>query len=149
MQVRNATEGDLHRIVEMGEPFWRATPHSTTIPYCPLAVAYWSRMMMQLGALLVLEVDDKVVGAVGAIVSPSLGNLEYLVGAEMYWHVEPEHRSAGAGRMLLEAIEQAMREKGVKLFSMMAIETIDPDRVGAIYERNGYRRTERTYTKEL
>ena len=133
----------------MGLPFWKLTPHSATIPYEPLAVAYWSRVMMEQGALLVLEVDGKVVGAVGAIISPSLGNLEYLVGAEMFWWIEPAHRSAGAGLALLTAVEQAMREKGVKLFSMIAIETIDPDRVGAIYERSGYKRTERTYTKEL
>lgn len=149
MKIRPATWDDYPRIAEMGEPFWKLTPHSASIPYDPDAVMWWSGLMTREGALLAVEVDGKVVGAAGGITSPSLGNLNVLVGAEMFWWIEPEHRSTGIGRALLLALEDAMRAKGVCLFSMMAIETIDPDRAGAIYEQAGYRRTERSYTKEL
>lgn len=147
--IRAATWDDFPRIAEMGAPFWALTPHSATIPYDPDAVMWWSRLMMDQGALLVVEVIGEVIGAAGAITSPALGNLAYKVGAEMFWWIEPAHRSSGIGSALLAALENAMREQGVCLFSMMAIETVDPDRAGAIYERAGYRRTERTYTKEL
>lgn len=149
MIVRPAREEDFARIAEMGELFWNLTPYADAIPYSHEAVIHYSRMMLEQGILYVADVDGKVVGAAGALFMPALGNLDYLVGAELFWWIEPEHRNAGNGMALLNALEDGARTAGATLFSMMAFENLDPEKVGAIYERKGYRRSERTYSKDL
>lgn len=149
MNVRWAWRSDFPRIAEMGEAFWNLTPHSRVIPYSPDAVIHYCGMMSDDGLLYVVEVDGKVVGSAGALFMPALGNLNYKVGAELFWWIEPEHRNATAGTALLNALEDGARTVGATLFSMMAFENLSPEKVGAIYERHGYVRSERTYSKEL
>lgn len=149
MLIRPARETDFARIAEMGEAFWNLTPYASAIPYSRDAVIHYSGMMFERGVLYVVEVDGEVVGSAGALFMPALGNLDYLVGAELFWWIEPAHRNGGTGQALLNALEDGARTAGATLFSMMAFETLDPDRVGAIYERHGYVRSERTYSKGL
>jgi GNAT superfamily N-acetyltransferase len=149
MLIRPAREGDFARIAEMGEAFWNLTPYARAIPYAPSAVVHYSAMMLEHGVLYVVEVDGKVVGSAGALFMPALGNLDYKVGAELFWWIEPEHRNAGTGTALLNALESGARTVGATILSMMAFENLSPERVGAIYERHGYVRSERTYSKDL
>jgi len=149
MIIRPATEGDFQRIAEMGAAFWALTPYAKAIPYSPEAVTHYSAMMLEHGVLYVVEVGGMVVGSAGAMFMPALGNLEYKVGAELFWWIEPDHRNAGTGTALLNALESGAKTVGATIFSMMAFEDLSPDKVGAIYERHGYVRSERTYTKEL
>jgi ribosomal protein S18 acetylase RimI-like enzyme len=149
MKIRHAASEDLARIAEMGRPFWEMTPLAEMIPYDPASVEYYSQLMMESGVLLVVEIDGTVVGAAGALTMPALGNFNYLVAAELFWWIEPEYRSSGVGRALLAALEDALRTRGAKVFSMVAFENIEVDRVSSIYERSGYKRTERTFSKDL
>jgi GNAT superfamily N-acetyltransferase len=149
MRIRDATSEDLARISEMGKPFWEMTPLAEMIPYDAASVEHYSQLMINSGVLLVVEVEGMVVGAAGALTMPALGNINYLVAAELFWWIEPEHRSSGVGRALLAALEDALRTRGAKVFSMIAFENIEIDRVSSIYERSGYKRTERTFSKEL
>lgn len=146
--IRPATAQDFGRIVTMGEAFWAQTPLSR-IPYSPVAIRHYCSMMMEQGVLRVVDEAGEVIGAAGALFAPCLGNLEYRIAAELFWWIEPAHRSAGTGQALLNALEEGARTNGAVLLSMMAFENLDPDRVGAIYERAGYKRTERTYIKGL
>lgn len=147
MLIREARPDDFTRITEMGEPFWLLTPVAHLIPYEAAAVAYWCHVMHETGILYVVEIGGRVEGAAGAVFMPALGNLAYRVGAELFWWIEPSHRKGGAGKALLAALEAGAKEKGCKVFSMMAIEGIDTDAVQAIYEKNGYQPTERAFSK--
>ena len=77
--------------------------------------------------------------------SPILGNANYNAGVEVAFWIEPEAR--GHGRMMIEAMEDAAREAGVYLWSMVSIPAIGD--VGPMYEAMGYVKTETAYTKVL
>lgn len=148
--VRHATADDIPRIIEMGAPFWAQTQYSET-PYDPDSMDHFCRVMMNSGLLLVAQdcSDGKIIGAVGGVVGPLYANMDFKVGSELFWWVEPEHRKGGAGTLLLLEIERAAREAGVTYWAMMALESVGIERAEAIYLANGYQRAERTYVKRL
>jgi hypothetical protein len=51
--------------------------------------------------------------------------------------------------MLMQAIENAARESGVNFWTMMNLESLNPEVAEKIYLRSGYRKTESTFLKEL
>ncbi len=148
MNVRAATHVDFPRIVQMGRAFWAQTPYRD-IPYCPDSIMETCAMMLAQRLLLVAEMNDRVVGAVGAMASPLYANKSVLVGAELFWWVEPEYRNTGVGKLMLKGIEDAAREAGISRFSMMAFDDIEVEKAAAIYARVGYNPTERTFGKVL
>jgi GNAT superfamily N-acetyltransferase len=148
MNVRPATHADIPEIIRMGRAFWAQTPYSA-IPYCPDSIAETCLAMLANNLLLMAEVDGKVAGAVGAVASPLYANKSVLVGAELFWWVEPEHRNSGVGKLMLSAIEDAARAAGVYRFSMMAFDDIEVEKAAAIYSRVGYSPTERSFGKVL
>lgn len=148
MRVVLATEADIPNVVRMGRLFWSQTPYNE-IPYCPDSVAFTCRQMIAQDLLLIAEVEGEVAGAVGALASPLFTNRSVLVGAELFWWVEPQHRNSGIGKLMLSGIEAAAKAAGVYRFSMMAFEQIEPEKAAAVYQRCGYVPTERTFNKVL
>lgn len=148
MSTRHATPADIPRIVAMGRKFWSQTAYAS-IEYCPDSISESALEMMAQQLLIVAEVEGVVVGAVGAMATPLYANRDVLASAELYWYVEPEHRDSGVGKALLVAIEEAARSRGVKLFGMMLLEAVEPEKAAAIYKRLGYLPGERTFFKVL
>lgn len=148
MNVRPAIEADIPDVVRMGRHFWSQT-FFKDVPYCPDSISYQCRLMMEHRLLLMGEVDGSVAGSVGALAVPLYGNLSVLVASELFWYVEPEHRNSGIGKLMLGGIEQAARARGVHTFSMMALESVEPEKAAAIYQRLGYEPTERAFSKRL
>jgi GNAT superfamily N-acetyltransferase len=105
--------------------------------------------MLEQKLLLMAEVAGEIAGSVGALAVPLYGNLTVLVGSEMFWWVEPPYRHSGVGKLMLSGIESAAKEAGVKVFSMMALESVEPEKAAAIYDRLGYAPTERAFSKVL
>jgi GNAT superfamily N-acetyltransferase len=148
MNIRHATPADIPRIIEMGAKFWAQTAYRD-IPYCPDSIAESALEMLAQRLLIVAELEGRVVGAVGALAVPLYANRDVLTASEMYWYVDEEHRDTGAGKALLAGIEDAARERGVKLFGMMALQAVEPDKAAAIYKRLGYQPGELTFFKVL
>lgn len=94
------------------------------------------------GCLVVSERGGRVVGMLGYVIFPHFLSGE-LVAGEVFWWVEPEER--GEGLKLLRAAEERARSYGAKNFQMIA----PNDRVGALYERLGYRRVETSFQRPL
>lgn len=148
MNIRPATPDDIPRIIAMGRKFWAQTAHRDIV-YCPDSIAESAVEMMAAGLLIVAELDGYVIGAIGALAAPLYANRAVLVASELYWYVEDEHRDSGAGKLLLQAMEDAARAAGVHTFGMMALEAVEPEKAAAIYKRLGYQPTERTFSKVL
>lgn len=148
MNIRPATPDDISDIVRMGRHFWSQT-FFKEVPYCPDSITYQCHLMMEHKLLLIGEIDSKVVGSVGALAVPLYGNLSVLVASELFWYVEPEYRNSGIGKMMLEGIEAAARARGVHTFSMMALESVEPEKAAKMYQRLGYEPTERAFSKRL
>jgi GNAT superfamily N-acetyltransferase len=144
--IRPAVEADLPRLLEMGRRFFDASGYSDITEYDPASTEASLRMLMEVGVLLVAE-RDEVIGCAGALVYPFYFNSGHLTGQELFWWVEPEHR--GVGMDLYHALEQAVKDKGAQSFSMIALDKLNPERVGEMYRKVGYRPSDHSYIKRL
>jgi hypothetical protein len=101
---------------------------------------------MEQGLCMVLDIGGPV-GFVAGIKFPLMGNNRYMIGAELAWWVDSDHRSGRNGHALMLAIETAARESGVKFWTMMNLESVNPEVAEKIYTRSGYKKTESTFLK--
>lgn len=97
----------------------------------------------------IVLVDDQHRGFAGAVVFPAFFDSQTLLAQELFWWVSPEHRKAGVATELLEALEAAAKSHGAKALFMLCLDDLDGERVSRMYERRGYRPTERLFLRKL
>lgn len=148
MIVRAALKSDVDAIVSMGGRFYATTSYHALAPFDPAAVRELVMHMLGSGVLLVADSEAGVVGMVGLVLAPMPFNHSVMFAHEVMWWVDPEARSRGAGKALLQAVEQACRERGADVIQMVHLSNSPPE-AGAIYERAGYAHTESSYSKRL
>ena len=124
--------------------FWAQTDFN--VPFDPDSAQNMVKMCMDQDLCMVLDIDG-VVGFVAGIRFPLLGNNAYTIGAELAWWVDPEHRSGRNGAELMKSIEHAAKESGVNFWTMMNLESVQPEVAEKIYLRAGYSKTESTFLK--
>jgi predicted N-acetyltransferase YhbS len=148
--IRNATPDDFAIIADMGEHFHTEGGLSALAAYDRQSIMDLLAMLTDApnGLLLVAEADGAIVGMAGGMVFPVYFNAAVKIGQEFFWWVQPEHRR-GVGGLLKRALEDAAREAGAAHWFMIALETVRPAAVGALYRRDGYRAWEHSYMKEL
>jgi GNAT superfamily N-acetyltransferase len=94
-----------------------------------------------------LQGDKKVItGALGAVLAPSPFN-ETVSAIELFWYVLPDHR--GHGIKLLRAFEAWAAERGADFICMIHLQKLQPEALGQLYLRLGYRLIESNYLKAL
>lgn len=150
MIVRQATQEDLRRIVEMSEVFYPHTSYfiRSGIPFVPEYVATLASGMIDNGIFHVAEDDGYVIGMIGLVVHPFIFNPEYIVAGEIIWWVEPEYWNQGVGAQLLSSVEAPAKELGVRQVQMIDLvnSTVSAE---ALYTKFGYDLTERIFTKVI
>ena len=144
MTIRLATENDIPDILRMCEKFWAQTDYK--VPFDEPSALILIDMCMGQSLGMVLDIGGAV-GFVMGIRFPLLGNNAYTIGAEMAWWVDEEYRSGKNGYELMQAIENAAKESGVHFWTMMNLESLQPEVAERIYERAGYKKTESTFLK--
>jgi GNAT superfamily N-acetyltransferase len=143
--IRPATHDDLDAIVAMSAKFYATTTYARWAPMCPDTVRDLAAMLIDTGVMLVAEAEGAVVGMVGLCVAPFMFNRAKRGAYEVVWWVEPTAQGAGIGRALLAAVEPACRAAGCDIAQMVHLST-SPPQAAALYEREGYRHTESSYT---
>lgn len=98
--------------------------------------------------LLVAERDGDLIGMAGGLISMLYFNHAHLTGQELFWWIDPQERGS-IGLRLLEALENEARARGCQSWAMIALDKVDPERTARIYERRGYRASERSFIKRL
>ena len=98
------------------------------------------------GFVLGLFNEKHLIGVFGSIVAEDLNNTD-LVANECFWFVKPEAR--GRGFALLLAYEEEAKRRGAVRCSMVHLKSLQPERLGSIYEKRGYIPTETAYLKTL
>lgn len=148
--IRQATQDDLRRIVEMSEKFYPYTSYCVRsgIPFDPIAVATLASGMIDNGIFNVAEVDGAVIGMIGLIIHPFIFNPEYTVAGEIIWWVEPEFWNQGVGAQLLASVEAPCKERGVRQIQMIDLinSTFSAE---VLYTKFDYNPTERIFTKVI
>lgn len=146
MNVRYATEDDIPHILRMAELFWSKTDYN--VPFDPDSIMGLINACMGQRMLMVLD-DGHPVGFVAGVVFPLMANNAYTIGAELAWWVDEEYRSGRNGLALMGAIEGAAKDAGVNFWTMMNLESLNPEVAETIYRRAGYKKTESTFLKVL
>lgn len=145
--IRNGTESDIPRIVEMASEFWAHTIYEE--PACGESIASMAKFCIGQGLMAVLEINDKVSGFCCGVRGPVLGNNSSAAGTEIAWWIDPEHRAGSNGIKLLKYTEDLARAAGVKYWNMAYMESSMPDHIKSIYEKLGYKKTEVIYSRVL
>lgn len=142
--IREATEADLPRIVELGSRSLIDGPYAGIIKDVPAQARKCAQQVLAGGKILLGEQDGAVVGLLGFVFARHhFSDQPY--AAELMWYVEPEHRKGGIALQLLWAAEKAATEMGAEDFLF----TAPNEEVAAIYKRFGYEKLEVTCRKKL
>jgi len=149
MIVRAAKEPDFAEMALKGRSFWEQTEYSAEVPYDEESIMRWLPIMADQGLLFLAQEDTEIVGFVGGVSAPIFANDGYKAGTEMFWYMDPAYRHRGAAKGLLEAVENAARAIGCTYWTMIALESMQPVRVGEMYEKAGYTPHERSFAKRL
>lgn len=150
MRIAKASPADFDQLVTIGHKFFEFNPyrHDSSIDESSLKETFWQ--LVQFGVLLVVLDDyDKVVGTAAAFIAPLYWNRSELQGLEAFWWVDPEYRASGIGKKLRIRLQEEAALRGVKFWSMIALEDSEPDKVGAMYQRAGLKPVERVYMKVI
>lgn len=146
--IRSATLEDVPGIVEMSRKFYTTTSYSGWADFNSETVTDLASNLTENHVMLVAESDGVLVGMVGLFVAPFMFNADKIGAYEVVWWVDPEAQGAGVGKMLLQAIEPACKERGANSIQMVHLAS-SPPQAAMIYERMGFRHTESSYTKVL
>jgi len=141
--IRSATLDDMDFLLLCGEHFAEAVK----LPggFDAVSAEQFFRFLIESPDGVLLIGDG---GGVGGLAHPSPYNNAHKTGQELFWWVEPDKRGGRLGVALLKALEEAVEALGVQSWTVSSI-GLDGDRLGPLFERWGYRLTDRNYTKEM
>jgi L-amino acid N-acyltransferase YncA len=149
MLIRKAKYLDFAALVQIGHKFFEFNPHREFTDIDEESLIQTFEQLLREHLLLVVEVEDKVVGTAAAFIAPLYWNFGFLQGVEAFWWIDPEHRGNKAGTRLRVALQQAAKDKGVTFWSMIALADSMHDQVCAVYKRAGFKHAESVYMKVL
>ena len=147
MQIREASESDIPRIVEMASRSLVEGPYAGIIKDVPERAKKCADMVMHNGLILLAVKDDEVIGVLGFIVADHhFSGQRY--AAELMWWVEPEHRKGESfsdipALNLLREAEQRAKALGAESMTF----TAPNDDVAHLYKRFGYSKLEVAFQK--
>lgn len=148
--IRPAGVEDIPTIASMGKAFFDEAAWSDVVEYVSedCAASLLAMIEGEHGIVLVAEEAGQIVGMAGGVVCPLYFNRAHLSGQELFLWVKPGERRGLGGRLLI-ALEQAAKDAGCQSWSMIALDRVEPEATGKLYERRGYRASEHSYIKRL
>lgn len=150
-EIRHAQPEDLGALLEMGREFFEYSGNArfTTFDEPSLTATLIGLISgVAGGSLLVAEVSGQVVGMAACVVFPFYANMSTLIGQEVFWWTNPDHRK-GIGGELLSALETEAMRKGAKIFIGANLSGEHDAAFARMYRRRGYAPGENTHLKVL
>jgi GNAT superfamily N-acetyltransferase len=146
--IRALTVAELPLCVPFGQAFFeefqlRGTFHPEHF------LKTWTVFVEQLGAVvLALSVNEQVIGGLGALDSLDVFTGER-VATEMFWYIDPAHRTGTGALRLLRAFEAWGRSRGATELRLSHFMMKNNDPLQRLYEHRGYTLLEQGYQKRL
>lgn len=148
VQLREVTSHDVAAL----RPLFQAFHEAARLPGQYDVGVEWRLADMldaETGLVIFAAYDgDRPVGVIGGTVLPDLFT-QTLTASELFWYTDPAVRGTGTARALFEAFERYAVIMDAKRIHMMALEHLDADRVGLLYQRKGYSRREILWEKQV
>lgn len=150
MKIRESTEHDIPRLVELGQKFFDMTELDKVTNYDPDSTREIIKALTngKDSIIFVLDTGSEVVGAVGATIYPFYFNKESKVAQELFWFVEEAHRGSLSSVKLFKKLENWARDNGATTISMVAL-GCNYDQVSEFYIGQGYYRQETHFMRRL
>lgn len=147
--IRDATQKDMARLVEMGRHFHAAADAGDIPCFDPVSFQQTATWLIDspTGVLLVIA-KDGVHGMAGALVYPAWFNLACNLAQEIFWWVCPVARGHEA-TALRRTLETRMREMGAQAAVMLSMAGMREEAMARLYRMAGYRPMETTFIKRL
>ena len=149
VSIREATEADTQDIMRMGRAFFARTAYADIGFDEESVLDLVAKLIGSPEGLLLIAENPHPVGMIGALRYPFYMNRHHITSQELFWWVDEDARASGAGLALVEALEQWVGSSGTHSLQMMCLESIEPERMSALYRRRRYRPAERTFMKVL
>lgn len=147
--MKKLQPNELYRLRHIGAQFAEAA--KLPVPFNPAHFeAAWARIF-ELGMGIIMYEENEageILGILGGSFSQDLFSGR-LVASESFFFVIPEARGSGISRRLIDAFEAEAYLRGAKQIIMVALASLNPEGVGAIYEKRRYSKLEVVYTKEI
>lgn len=146
--IRLAKAEDWEKVAPMCAAFYRFSTYS--FPYVEEdARQQFLDIVQGAGEVILAEHEGTAVGMLGFAVHPFPTNRNVLIGTEIVWWVEKEHRGSVVGTELLYTAEQiAKRAYGAEAFNMSKLHNSSP-KVADYYKSVGYAETDTSYMKVI
>lgn len=140
--IRQATEQDIPRIVELAHQSLIDGPYAGIIEDKPVQMEACAREVLNSGKILLSEEDGHVGGLLGFVFAHHhFSGQPY--AAELMWYVEKDARPGGTALKLLWEAEKLAKEMGAESMCFTAPSAT----VSALYARFGYKPLEMTFRK--
>lgn len=140
--IRDAVLSDIPALLDMGERFADAIGLRETIGYDRSSMEILFGQLIERDEGILLVCDG---GAAGGMVHPALFNMHHMTGQELFWWVDPDKR--GCGLRLFAALEAAAKKRGAQSFMVSTMEALNHQGAGKLYERRGFKQSDRNYLK--
>ncbi len=143
--MKIAELSDLERCIELGRRFYDEGGFAESLgPFdADYNLKYLASIIESSNAVLFLHKH----GMAGAVINPS-PIAPVLIGQEVFWYVEQEHRGGMAALRMFAALEQWAKEKGAAAMYMICMDNMG-DTAQRMYKRCGYVPREHVFVKAL
>lgn len=138
---RKATIEDVPELLRMGKEFAKAAGYSPDD----------ESIVVTAGQLIDNPYGVIIIGEgcmAGALAYPMFADSSCMIAQELFWWVDEDKRSGGAGASLVKELESWAEEIGANKITLSALAS-SPAHVAKFYEKHGYRLMEVSYGKEL
>ena len=146
--IRDCLDSDISALVEMSREFWQHSPYSEQ-EFIDADVKSMIQATIKDNLCFVYDVDGIAQGFICGVKGPLMVNFGVLIGTELAWWVNEDHRKSSGGLKLLRAIEQRAKELGLKYWNMCYMQSSMPESMKKIYKSMGYKETESIYMRAL
>ena len=146
--IRDATEGDVSALVQMGKAFHGMSGYAEVIEFAPASFEATVLNMIadNNSVILVMERNAKIVGMAAGQVYPIYFNHAHKTSQELFWWVSPDARGSEA-LALKAALEYAVNSMGAASLAMMNMPGLRDKALARLYRLHGYKSMEQSFIK--
>ena len=147
LTLREAKNSDIQSVVAMGARFHAKTVYGAMGPLdIETVVNRVHALVNGAGVVFIVSDGERDVGMIGAYLTAPWFNAQIKIALELFWWVEEDARSSGAGKMLMEALEEWWPSRAKSLY-MTRTPNIKPRAMDRFYLSKGFMPWDQLYVR--